>query len=304
VSPGREAATEAAREAVFQIHELVENILVHLPAMTIFVVQRVSKSFSDAVNNSLPIKEKLFLSRQAKPAAKVMLWGFQHTAAVVNPLLGPVVKVSEKCRDIARQRLRPRGGEGGGEGSVQARRYGIAFEQATLVNKDSSLLKTYLFDQPYKISRLQLQIRVSKDGPWIFVDQRKSIVVLQDWMIGDILQSAMDHECGLVVLSERAARSARQASSAMSWDGSPSRFGDYPLSLSELATDVFQGLAHDARYRITLRAAPKKVIESLEHFCGDDYEFYFCPEQGPTFWMHNVVVPSPEDWAEIEAKKG
>jgi len=96
-SPGREAATEAARQAVFQTHELVENILVHLPAMTIFTVQRVSRSFSNAVNNSLPIKEKLFLTRQAKPARKVTLWGFQHTAAVVNPLLGPGSKCPVKA---------------------------------------------------------------------------------------------------------------------------------------------------------------------------------------------------------------
>jgi hypothetical protein len=76
-------------QAVFQTSELVENILVHLPAKTIFGVRRVSKSFSNAVKNSLPIKEKLFLRPRLKNTHKVIAHGFQHTAAALSPFFIP-----------------------------------------------------------------------------------------------------------------------------------------------------------------------------------------------------------------------
>jgi hypothetical protein len=89
MSPTKEASTAAAMQAVFQTSELVENILVHLPARNIFGIQRISKSFNNAVKNSLPIKEKLFLRTRSTKVHKVIAHGFQHTAAALNPLFIP-----------------------------------------------------------------------------------------------------------------------------------------------------------------------------------------------------------------------
>jgi hypothetical protein len=82
----KEVATEAARQAVFQTNELVQNILVHLPAMTIFEMQRVSKSFQSAIDNSALIQKNLFRRKREDPETKVMVYGVQHTAALLNPL--------------------------------------------------------------------------------------------------------------------------------------------------------------------------------------------------------------------------
>lgn len=53
--------TDGSRQAVFRTAELLENILVHLPAKTIFGCQRVSRQFRDVIATSAAIRYKLFL---------------------------------------------------------------------------------------------------------------------------------------------------------------------------------------------------------------------------------------------------
>lgn len=61
----------AARDAVFNTHELVENIISFLPAKNIFGVMRVSKSQFKAVIDSSPdLRTKMFIRSGCETIAK------------------------------------------------------------------------------------------------------------------------------------------------------------------------------------------------------------------------------------------
>ncbi|KAI7281629.1 hypothetical protein KC345_g4052 [Hortaea werneckii] len=57
----RGMTTDAARRAVFETAELLENIVMQLPPRKIFVIQRVCKQFRDIVATSVKIQQRLFL---------------------------------------------------------------------------------------------------------------------------------------------------------------------------------------------------------------------------------------------------
>ena len=67
----RGMTTDASRKAVLNTTELLEHIIVHLPARNIFGVQRVCQSFRNVIKTSTAIQEKLFL----KPSTqKAQMW--------------------------------------------------------------------------------------------------------------------------------------------------------------------------------------------------------------------------------------
>ena len=57
----RGMTTDAARRAVFETAELLENIFMQLPPRKIFVIQRVCKQFRDIVATSVKLQQRLFL---------------------------------------------------------------------------------------------------------------------------------------------------------------------------------------------------------------------------------------------------
>ncbi|KAI7226378.1 hypothetical protein KC330_g8832 [Hortaea werneckii] len=57
----RGMTTDAARRAVFETAELLENIVIQLPPRKIFVIQRVCKQFRDIVATSVKLQQRLFL---------------------------------------------------------------------------------------------------------------------------------------------------------------------------------------------------------------------------------------------------
>ncbi|KAI6832803.1 hypothetical protein KC340_g13269 [Hortaea werneckii] len=57
----RGMTTDAARRAVFETAELLENIIMQLPPRKIFVIQRVCKQFRDIVATSVKLQQRLFL---------------------------------------------------------------------------------------------------------------------------------------------------------------------------------------------------------------------------------------------------
>ncbi|KAF2167176.1 hypothetical protein M409DRAFT_22605 [Zasmidium cellare ATCC 36951] len=63
----RSMTTEAARKAVFNTAELLENILVHLPPRQLFTVQRVSHQLKAAIKESTQIQKKMFLRLGGEP---------------------------------------------------------------------------------------------------------------------------------------------------------------------------------------------------------------------------------------------
>ncbi|KAI7595153.1 hypothetical protein KC343_g15577 [Hortaea werneckii] len=56
----RGMTTDAARRAVFDTAELLENIIMQLPPRKIFVIQRVCKQFRDIVASSVKLQQRLF----------------------------------------------------------------------------------------------------------------------------------------------------------------------------------------------------------------------------------------------------
>ncbi|TKA72678.1 hypothetical protein B0A55_06286 [Friedmanniomyces simplex] len=59
--------TDGPRQAVFNTAELLENILLHMPAKSVIGAQRVCRQFRDVVATSVQLQRKLFL-RPAVPA--------------------------------------------------------------------------------------------------------------------------------------------------------------------------------------------------------------------------------------------
>jgi hypothetical protein len=147
-------------QAVFQTSELVENILVHLPAKTIFGVRRVSKSFSNAVKNSLPIKEKLFLRPRLKNTHKVIAHGFQHTAAALSPFF--IQGAFSGNYAVHYMSLSSR--------AETREKYGITMERECIMPIESSVLDTYLLEVPFKKLKLSLRLWVGEGSPTIMID--------------------------------------------------------------------------------------------------------------------------------------
>jgi hypothetical protein len=103
----KEVATEAARQAVFQTNELVQNILVHLPAMTIFEMQRVSKSFQSAIDNSALIQKKP-LPTQARGSRDQGngVWRSAHRSTAESALCARSKSWRSNCAEHAAGALR------------------------------------------------------------------------------------------------------------------------------------------------------------------------------------------------------
>lgn len=69
----RSMTTQAARQAVLETTELLEQIILHLPVKKIFVVQRVCKQFYDTIRASPLLQQRMFL----KPSLKPQMWKIQ-----------------------------------------------------------------------------------------------------------------------------------------------------------------------------------------------------------------------------------
>ena len=68
--------TDAPRKAVLGTAELLEEIMLHLPAKTVFASQRVCRLFRDTVQTSIRIKQKLFL---LPSDAERVHWGIEYS---------------------------------------------------------------------------------------------------------------------------------------------------------------------------------------------------------------------------------
>lgn len=62
--------TDAARKAVLNTTELLEQIILCLPWKKIFVIQRTCQQFRDTIRSSTPIQQRMFL----KPSVEPQVW--------------------------------------------------------------------------------------------------------------------------------------------------------------------------------------------------------------------------------------
>ncbi|KAF7191965.1 hypothetical protein HII31_06610 [Pseudocercospora fuligena] len=72
--------TLAARNGVFNTEELLEAVLVELPALDLIRCQRVAKSWRDTISTSVAIKEKLFI----KPKSDFENWKLENGKIVAT----------------------------------------------------------------------------------------------------------------------------------------------------------------------------------------------------------------------------
>jgi hypothetical protein len=148
------------------------NILVHLPPKNIFGVQRVSKSFLNAVQKSPEIREKLFL-RQRKIIKSVSVEGGEPAKLTINPLL-----------------LR---------GNMKLEGFGI--KNISAVNIQSSILDTYPLDVPCGEIVFVLEVRdhVGRDGRWTLVE---TIIVDTGKTLRGLLEPLLRRRLGWILVDD------------------------------------------------------------------------------------------------------
>ena len=323
----KEASTVAAMQAVFQTSELVENILVHLPANTIFGTQRVCKSFNNAVKNSLPIKEKLFLRLRPEPAQKVIVYGFQHTVAALNPIF-----VQGAFYDNYAVHHMPLSSR-----NEPHEKYGVTIKHNCVLRLESSLLDTYLLSVPFKKLKLSLRLRVGKGGPMAMIDE-VDVVAKQSVTIRAMIDSVLKHpqEIGLTfdearwrgdsARYPRAGRAPRrfESSAGDGWIVGTRFFRNYrdaerdwnyqrgarmdlipdlPLWQVTQRLHGAQVAGRSARWGCDTFAKPTEVVRELQKVAGPSSTVYVSLSQQPTFLLQDIVVPSPKDWAEIAERR-
>lgn len=310
---GKTTKSDTASRAVFHTSELVENILFYLPARDLFRVQRVSMSFKNAIANSRRIQEKLFLRKEpSEPETKMIIYGYQHTAAILNGLFEP----SSSASGVYGRHVMKTPAEGKdyiGSDAV----HGITLPFLAKITPQSSLLDTFLLDRTCTISSVCFEVRVGDSGTSVFI-RRDKVAVQEDWTIRDIFDEVLTKKCQMLVMSEVAARRHRQEYAYKLpfwtltngwWDSDVRPRGDIHIpsgdlkKLKQKAADALNDASWRAYWQFKIHDIPNVVVKALESIEWSDSKIWICPSQGPTFWLKDIVIPSPQDWAEIEAKK-
>ncbi|KAK4493804.1 hypothetical protein PRZ48_014989 [Zasmidium cellare] len=166
----RGMTTDAARKAVFNTSELLENILVHLPARKLFTIQRVNQQFKEAIEGSVEIQQKMFLRLGGEPKEEWLvrsLWGggrqfypASYQGRFAEALTSfTVVKANEAVfRPLVY-----------GTGSLDSRGSYLGFRPAmygslisTIKGEQHSWDRGYLFDPPG--TKLRLELSMTSDG--------------------------------------------------------------------------------------------------------------------------------------------
>lgn len=165
--------TDAARRAVLDTAELLENIMMQLPPRKIFVIQRVCKQFRDIVANSVKLQQRLFLRSDGTEAQE---W---RVAVKRNDYRWPITGRYVKSTDILEA------DENAGE-AFKPVRLGHALEQYSTDETirtayfsveqllqfrqdfdffgESSLAKTYLAHPPKQLAILELELCYKSDS--------------------------------------------------------------------------------------------------------------------------------------------
>jgi hypothetical protein len=299
-------------QAVFQTNELVENILVHLPAKTIFGVHRVIKSFRNAVKKSLPIKEKPFLRQRSEPLRTVMAWGVQHTASALNPLFVPGALYSNE--HVLNKCL--------AECEDEYEKYAVKMRRECRISMKASLLDTYLLDTPFRRLELSLRFWVGEGGPSIITDNA-NVGAGKAMSIRDMIRRVVGsvQELGIAFDEDRYRKdSARDLQVHLYTSGRTSvetrgarkmrrlvvsqRQAINKLNLSQIVPHLTAAKSAPIpnRWRCEIDTKPSVLFERLQVTAGRPKpRVYVSLGQHPAFLLHDVVIPSPEDWAKIES---
>jgi hypothetical protein len=192
-------ATCTACETVFGTAELVEQILMHLPAKQLFVDQRVCKTFTNAIATSPAIQVKLFKrlpshpetqtpestnpsakgKRSAQPEASV---DRERAAKVpLHPILSPWLVVIPRRRRCTRGMPAPQYAKVQFKWRRSARAYFLT------TNKDS-YLDTYFCDPPCRSITVHQRYLVDGDG----FENTQDVQTDRPMTVREVLEKALD----------------------------------------------------------------------------------------------------------------
>jgi hypothetical protein len=186
-------ATYIACQTVFSTAELVEQILVHLPAKQLFSSQRVCKTFANAIATSPAIQVKMFkrlpdhpkkqTPESTEPSAKDKQPGTPSEAelAARHPVLSPWLVVIPSLRKCTKG-MRPRKGV---KVQFQFRR---SKRQFFFTTKEDSYLDTYFCDPPCRTITVQQKYSVHGDS----FENTQDVQIDRPMTVREVLEKALD----------------------------------------------------------------------------------------------------------------
>ncbi|KAI6842891.1 Arp2/3 complex 16 kDa subunit ARPC5 [Hortaea werneckii] len=175
----RGMTTDAARRAVFDTAELLENILMQLPPRKIFVIQRVCKPFRDIVATSVKLQQRLFLrsdggeTQEWRVAAKdnpdfpnsdwLTTYRFVKSTYIAgaDEELGVAFKPVRLGHTLERPH---RAGEFKKSRGFYPRTQWVEFRRKINYFGDSSLAKTYLTQPPVQQAILHMTLSLKSES--------------------------------------------------------------------------------------------------------------------------------------------
>ncbi|RMY67170.1 hypothetical protein D0864_11647 [Hortaea werneckii] len=175
----RGMTTDAARRAVFETAELLENVMMQLPPRKIFVIQRVCKQFRDVVATSVKLQQRLFLRADGFEAPEWRVAAKDHpdfsnsdwrrTCRFVKSTdiletdehVGAWCKPVRLCPTMECEELRSEVGISRAYFEAGQR---VTFRSGLDLFGECSLTKTYLTQPPTQRAILELDFHMSSDS--------------------------------------------------------------------------------------------------------------------------------------------
>jgi hypothetical protein len=211
-------------------------------------------------------------------------------------------------------------------------KYGVTMEQACVMSMESSVLDTYLLEIPFKKLKLNLKFRVGENSPTMGIfqatvdaEQAMTIRAMIDSVLetSQIISLAFDedrwrgfkYEYEFPSLAKPESHDVyRRNAGRGRWyphdDHARKRCQMRPVQFALPRVKPFQIISslrgakaagREAVWGRETYAKPSAVLSDLQAFAGPGSKVYVSLSQQPTFLLHDIVIPSPKDWAEIEA---
>jgi hypothetical protein len=197
---------------------------------------------------------------------------------------------------------------------------------------ESSILDTYLLHVPFRKIKLSLSLWVGKDGPTVMIDYVDAMAG-KGVSIRAMIQSVLDEDQYMSVAYDESIWRVKLdgayedlasyvldpgGSDEHGWNFSCDSRTFWKKREADRTRYIIRHAFHEMMASLSVAKAvgneklwgwgcnvygkPNEVLRDFKKVAGHDSEAYISLSQRPTFWLHDVVIPSPSDWATIEAK--
>jgi hypothetical protein len=251
-----------------------------------------------------------------------MVYGVQHTAALLSPLF--VLGAIPGDRTVQNKPLAHRVGKN--------EMYGVTMVHDCRIPIESSILDTYLLHVPFRKIKLSLRLWVGKGGPTVMIDYADAMAG-KGVSIRAMIQSVLDKDQNMGVAYDESMWRDRldgahgdlesyaldpASSDEIGWNFNCDSRTFWKKREADRVRYIVRHEPHEMMVSLSVAKAagtkkmwgwgcnvygkPNEVLRDLKKVAGHGSEVYISLSQRPTFWLHDVVIPSPSDWATIEAK--